>query len=123
MCLSITAFASFIADINANHADAAFCVVMGDLVDNGQRKAYVHFRELLATLQVPWRLMIGNHDDRAVFREAFPEAPVNGEGFVQSVLDTEAGRMIFLDTVETGAKHGVLPQGGNGVEPSEHTAA
>jgi 3',5'-cyclic AMP phosphodiesterase CpdA len=97
-----------IADINAHHADAAFCVLSGDLVDHGQRDAYVYLREMLATLTVPWRLMIGNHDDRATFHQVFSDVPVDAEGFVQSVLDTAAGRMIFLDTVDTGAHDGVL---------------
>lgn len=97
-----------IADINTNHADATFCIVMGDLVDNGQHQSYVHLRDLLSALQVPWRLMLGNHDERTAFREVFHDAPVDDGGFVQSVLDTEAGRMIFLDTLETGADYGVL---------------
>jgi Icc protein len=85
-----------IADINTRHADAAFCVLSGDLVDHGQREAYVYLREILTTLKVPWRLMIGNHDDRTTFRQVFSDVPVDAEGFVQSVLDTAAGRMIFL---------------------------
>jgi 3',5'-cyclic-AMP phosphodiesterase len=97
-----------IADINTHHADAAFCVLSGDLVDHGQREAYVYLREILTTLKVPWRLMIGNHDDRATFRQVFSDVPVDAEGFVQSVLDTAAGRMIFLDTLEAGAHDGVL---------------
>jgi Acyl-CoA dehydrogenase, C-terminal domain len=52
--------------------------------------------------------MIGNHDDRATFREVFSDVPVDPEGFAQSVLDTSEGRMIFLDTVEAGADDGVL---------------
>jgi 3',5'-cyclic AMP phosphodiesterase CpdA len=83
-------------------------VLSGDLVDHGQRDAYMYLRELLGTLTVPWRLMIGNHDDRTTFREVFSDVPVDAEGFVQSVLDTPAGRMIFLDTFESGAADGVL---------------
>jgi 3',5'-cyclic AMP phosphodiesterase CpdA len=97
-----------IADINTHHADAAFCVLSGDLVDHGHRDAYVYLRELLAALTVPWQLMIGNHDDRTTFREVFHDVPVDPEGFIQSVLDTPAGRMVFLDTVDTGADDGVL---------------
>jgi Icc protein len=97
-----------IVDINTHHADAAFCVLSGDLVDHGHQDAYVYLRELLATLTVPWRLMLGNHDDRAMFREVFYDVPVDPEGFVQSVLDTSAGRMIFLDTLDPGADDGVL---------------
>jgi hypothetical protein len=54
------------------------------------------------------QLMIGNHDDRATFCEVFSSAPVDAEGFAQSVLDTPEARMLFLDMVEAGADDGVL---------------
>jgi len=97
-----------IADINTHHADAAFCVLSGDLVDHGDREAYVYLRELLQALTVPLRLMVGNHDDRATFLDIFDDVAVDDAGFVQSVLDTPDGRMIFLDTVEAGADDGIL---------------
>lgn len=97
-----------ITDVNTHHADAAFCVLMGDLADHGQREAYLWLRQLLEQLTVPWRLMIGNHDDRERFLGVFDDAPVDDSGFVQSVLDTSHGRLIFLDSVETGADDGVL---------------
>lgn len=97
-----------IDDVNAHHADATFCVLMGDLTDHGQRDAYLRLQELLAGLTVPWRLMIGNHDDRETFLSVFDDAPIDEAGFVQSVLDSEEGRLIFLDSVDPGADDGVL---------------
>lgn len=95
-----------IADINANHADAELCVVTGDVAHRGEAEAYAVFRECIAKLTVPWRLMIGNHDDREIFKQAFPETACDPNGFVQSSFNTSAGRFILLDTAEPGVHWG-----------------
>ncbi|MDD9877171.1 MAG: phosphodiesterase [Magnetovibrio sp.] len=95
-----------VADINAHHADAEFCVITGDLVHAGQPEAYEDLRECLAALDMPYHLLIGNHDNRQNFREAFPETPCDENGFVQSVLETDAGPFILLDTVLEAAGKG-----------------
>jgi 3',5'-cyclic AMP phosphodiesterase CpdA len=93
-----------VASIVAEHADAALCVVTGDLADRGAPQAYGLLREILRPLPMPVRLLLGNHDDRPSFREAFPEAPLDPAGFVQSVLDGPPGRLLLLDTLERGAR-------------------
>ncbi|MFP6731652.1 MAG: phosphodiesterase [Alphaproteobacteria bacterium] len=95
-----------IADINQNHGDAALCLFTGDLADHGAPDAYDALAETLAALQLPWRLTIGNHDDRAAFLRAFPEAPHDENGFIQSVVSTDAGPVILLDTHEPGQGSG-----------------
>ncbi|WP_417515738.1 phosphodiesterase [Minwuia sp.] len=85
-------------DLAANHADAAFCVILGDLADHGEIDAYRHFIERIDGFPIPVHLMIGNHDNRANFRRMFPDTPVDANGFVQSVAVTEAGHFIFCDT-------------------------
>ncbi len=97
-----------IADINANHADAAAVVVTGDLTDAGDAASYARLRDILADLIPPVHLLIGNHDDRTAFRAAFPETPVDAAGFVQYGFDTTAGRFLCLDTVDQGHHHGLL---------------
>jgi 3',5'-cyclic AMP phosphodiesterase CpdA len=97
-----------IADVNRHHADAAFAIVTGDLAHWGEVVAYQALREAFAGLAVPWRLVLGNHDDRGRFRGVFPEAPVDDHGFVQSVLDRDEGRFILLDSNEPGDHGGVL---------------
>ena len=86
-----------IADINRHHGDAELCLLTGDLADHGAPEAYDALRETLAALQLPWRLTIGNHDNRAAFLRAFPEAPHDENGFIQSVVSTDAGPVILLD--------------------------
>ncbi|AZO32026.1 MULTISPECIES: phosphodiesterase [unclassified Mesorhizobium] len=97
--------------ISRDHADAELCVVTGDLTDEGDFASYVLLREALQELRVPARLLLGNHDRRENFIRAFPEEPRDANGFIQSVQDGTAGRLIFLDTLVEGFGHGALDQG------------
>ncbi|TPK85242.1 MULTISPECIES: phosphodiesterase [unclassified Mesorhizobium] len=95
-----------LADIGENHADADLVVISGDLTNDGERAAYAALRERLAQFSPACRLMLGNHDDRAVFLEMFPHAAE--QGFVQSVFDGSEGRLILLDTLDSGQVEGRL---------------
>jgi 3',5'-cyclic AMP phosphodiesterase CpdA len=86
-----------IADINANHADAAFVLITGDLAHHGEGAAYEALRAALGELAPPCHLLIGNHDDRAAFLQAFPAAPVDADGFVQALVATPAGALVLLN--------------------------
>ena len=96
-----------VADINENHADASLCVLTGDIANSGQAAAYALLRDILAGLRVPFRLLLGNHDDRDELRQAFPEIEVDANGFLQSSQSTSAGFLLLLDTVEAGVHSGV----------------
>ncbi len=98
--------AACVAHINAHHADARFCVVSGDLTDDGRPGAYRALKAVLDALAVPYHLMVGNHDDRAALLAAFPETPRDADGFVQYALETPAGHVLILDTVEPGTHGG-----------------
>src|SRR6188472_150817 len=98
---------SCIDSIAEKHPDADLCVLTGDLADQGRVEAYEQLRAILARLKVPYRLLIGNHDSRAHFLQVFPESETDPSGFVQSAMDTPAGRLLFLDTVESGRADGV----------------
>jgi 3',5'-cyclic-AMP phosphodiesterase len=63
---------------------------------------------MLRGLAPPVQLLIGNHDDRRVFRRNFPDCAADADGFIQSVRDVDAGRLVFLDTNEPGTHAGVL---------------
>ena len=96
-----------LADIGQNHADAEMVVISGDLTNDGERAAYAALRDRLARFSQPCRLMLGNHDDRALFLEMFPDAAAE-QGFVQSVFDGTEGRLILLDTLDSGHVEGRL---------------
>jgi 3',5'-cyclic AMP phosphodiesterase CpdA len=102
-----------VADIARRHgpegaAPAAFAVVTGDLTHNGEPEAYERLRAILAGLPCQVHLLLGNHDERAAFRAAFPNAPADEAGFVQQALDTPVGRFLMLDTKEPGTHAGRL---------------
>lgn len=97
-----------IEDINANHRDAELVVFNGDLTYRGNQAAYYQLRDLLTGLKPPHRLLLGNHDHRGLFRQVFPEAPVDRHGFIQSVHDARNARLIFLDTNAEMFHYGVL---------------
>lgn len=97
-----------IASINRDHGDADLCVVTGDLTHDGDAAAYAALTKSLSSLRVPVRLLVGNHDDRAAFLNAFPDTPVDKNGFIQSFHDCSAGRLVFLDTLQPGTAEGRL---------------
>ena len=97
-----------LADILRHHGDADLLVITGDLTDDGSAEAYQSLSLRLEKVGLPYRLLLGNHDLRAGFRAAFPGAPVDEAGFVQSVLDTAEARLIFLDSLHDGQVTGLL---------------
>jgi len=97
-----------IDDINRHHADADLCLFTGDLVNHGDEAEYANLKGALDRLRVPFRLMMGNHDDRAMLRRFFPQTPVDEDGHLQSVIDGAEGRVILLDTNDPGTSAGAM---------------
>lgn len=97
-----------LADVGRRHADAAFAIVTGDLAHAGHPKAYAALRERFARLPLKTHFLIGNHDDRRGFLEAFPDSPRDENGFVQYAFDTPIGRFVCLDTNEPGVSWGFM---------------
>ena len=82
-------------------------VATGDLVDEGSIEEYEQLQALLAPLNAPLYFVMGNHDDRAAFRQVFPNLPyVPAEGFVQYVVEDWPLRLIVLDTLVAGEGYG-----------------
>lgn len=98
--------ATAIADINRHHADADLVTITGDLTHWGHPAAFETLAEVLAPLEPPLRLLIGNHDDRSAFAARFPDQPLDADGFVQSVWSCPTGDLIFLDTMLDGTHAG-----------------
>lgn len=96
-----------IADINAHHADAAFCVITGDLTHWGDDAAFEQLKFALDDLHIPFHLMIGNHDLRGPAQKHFPDHLQTDEnGFLQQVVGTPKGKFILTDTVSQGENIG-----------------
>jgi 3',5'-cyclic AMP phosphodiesterase CpdA len=84
----------------AAHPDARALILMGDLTHHGTGAEYAALKAILADVPIPVIPMIGNHDRRAVFQAAFPDAPRMPSGHVQGVLDLPHHRIITLDTLD-----------------------
>ena len=100
-------FKQCIADINTHAESVEFCVITGDLCDQGDPESYKLLRKLLKGLKLPYHLMVGNHDRREDFFKVFPAAARDRAGFVQSELVTDSGVFLFLDSVDEGEHAGV----------------
>ncbi|MGA0314462.1 MAG: phosphodiesterase [Alphaproteobacteria bacterium] len=87
-----------IGSINAEHKDAEFAVVTGDMTHWGSADAYKRFAKAIAILDMPVHLMVGNHDDTPSLLKTFPGLLRDENGFVQKVLETPSGRFLLLDT-------------------------
>lgn len=99
-------FAKGLAHAMAQHADAEALFITGDLSDWGDADDYARLKAQLADLPMPVHLMIGNHDDRPTFAQAFPDL-VSDDGFVQYAVPLSIGTALCLDTwgPETHAGH------------------
>ena len=86
--------------VNRHHGDAARVICMGDLAHKAEPGAYARLRFILDELEMPYSLLVGNHDRRDAYVEAFPEAPLDEHGFVQQVIDLPEGRLVLLDTLD-----------------------
>ncbi|MBI4998616.1 MAG: phosphodiesterase [Rhodocyclales bacterium] len=93
--------------IQRDHRDAALCLLTGDLAEAGDDAAYAELARLTSRLGMPVHPMVGNHDDRAALLRHFPAAG-DGSGFVQRALDTPAGHLLLLDTLDPGRGSGLL---------------
>jgi Icc protein len=96
----LLALRTCIERINADPFGGELCVVTGDLVHYGAPDRYAALKCALDKLDMPYRLLIGNSDDRALFVSAFPEMARDQSGFLQSTLDLGSHQLIFLDTVD-----------------------
>jgi 3',5'-cyclic-AMP phosphodiesterase len=76
----------------------------GDLVDRGDQASYRRLLNALGGCEFPIWACPGNHDNRANFKEAFPELPSPG-GFVQYAVNLAGLRLVVIDTLEEG-RHG-----------------
>lgn len=83
--------------INRTQSDAGMCVITGDLTHYGDRESYSILKRELSRLEIPVRLLIGNHDKRDNFISEFPAIETDGGGFVQFHADIGGYRLIGLD--------------------------
>ena len=94
--------------INQHHTDAAYCVLSGDLVNDGDTQVYKQLNQLLDTLQIPYLPMAGNHDNRALLARLLKlPQPLDTE-FVQYAVQAGEWRILLLDTLRPGCADGEM---------------
>lgn len=84
-------------------------IVSGDLVNYGNRDAYLIFKEIISGLQMPVYVMAGNHDDCAILRDVFADhAYLPKQGPLKYVIEGWPLKLIILDTNLPGKAQGQL---------------
>ena len=82
----------------------------GDIASHGSVARYEAFRAIANTLNAPYALIPGNHDDRGAMRQVFgdtPSLPTTGE-FLHYVIEGHPLRIICCDSVIAGDVPGEL---------------
>jgi 3',5'-cyclic-AMP phosphodiesterase len=104
------ALARCVAALNALQPRPDAVIMTGDLVDQGDPAQYAHLKTRLTPLDIPYFLMVGNHDERVALRDAFSERGelCAGGEFVQYAVDVGLLRLIALDSMVPGQSAGNL---------------
>jgi 3',5'-cyclic AMP phosphodiesterase CpdA len=98
-----------VARLNALAPRPDAVLITGDLTDFGHEEEYRHLKALLAPLEIPYYLLVGNHDERAALRRVFAERDELQHGeFVQYALDLGPLRVLALDSQIPGTSGGTL---------------
>lgn len=87
-----------IQSINKYQSDADFMVITGDLTDSGNLDAYKDLKEVLKELNIPYYMIIGNHDNRENFLKIFGDMYDYQKPFAQFSLIKDSKLLLFLDT-------------------------
>ena len=109
---SINRFESAVKHISNNHLDADLFVITGDLTHFGDKESYIKLKEIIDNSNLPIKLypklIIGNHDNREIFKQNFPKNLLDINGFIQYSENINNIKCIFLDTNLAGTDQGHL---------------
>ena len=88
--------------VKHNHLNSDMFVISGDITHHGDLASYKSFNEILIEAALPEhlypKLIMGNHDDRDIFKNFFKKTPIDQDGFVQYAVELQNKRFLFLDT-------------------------
>lgn len=88
--------------INSLNPTPDFCIHTGDSVSEESEKAYLLFKEELASLKIPTYFAIGNHDNRASFRKLVLNDPFPDERPYYYDFELHGWHFVVLDSSDPG---------------------
>jgi 3',5'-cyclic-AMP phosphodiesterase len=91
--------------INSLNPRPDFCIHTGDSVSEESEKAYLLFKEELASLKIPTYFAIGNHDDRASFRKLVLTALPDDAPYYYD-FELQGWHFVVLDSSDRGQVSG-----------------
>jgi len=85
-------------------------MVTGDLANHGGDADYLRVKKVLDSLEMPYHLVVGNHDSRAKLRSIFSDHPLlhSRSEYIQYVIEDAPVRIIVLDTLAVGSHRGLI---------------
>ena len=84
-------------------------LVTGDMTFDGEANEYAALADIMAECDIPFYVMLGNHDNRARIRAAFPAHDYLPHGpFLHYTIDAHPLRIITLDTLNPESVDGQL---------------
>ena len=87
--------------------EADLIVLTGDLVNDARADEYAAMRQALADPPAPRFVLPGNHDDRALLREALPDhSYLPRQGALSYAIEHFPVRIVMLDQTVPGEVHG-----------------
>lgn len=94
--------------VNSVSPEVVLCT--GDLTQTGHAEEYRNLRDLLKSLDAPYYLMPGNHDDIGVLREVFESEPYlfQNDGHISYEIDAGPLKVLALDSTKPGRAGGFL---------------
>jgi 3',5'-cyclic-AMP phosphodiesterase len=83
-------------------------VISGDLADTPRAEEYAHLKRLLASLNIAFAGIPGNHDSRDMMRAAFPQNYAFPSGPLNQRVEVGGLDLVLLDSSVSGKPHGEL---------------
>jgi Icc protein len=103
------ALARCVAALNGFDPVPDFVVISGDLADTPTSDEYLHLKQLLAPLKLPFAGVPGNHDARDLMRVAFPDQSyAMPSGALNQQVELGELDLLLLDSSVPGKPHGEL---------------
>lgn len=97
-----------VAYVAQHHADADFCIVTGDVAEEGDAKAYQLFNDIMSHCPVQVLAIPGNHDNRKAMRSKLSLPDNCHPEFIQYSVIKNNIRLILLDSLQVNNAEGFL---------------